>query len=201
MDYFLLKAPIILDILEYICKLHIVDGNYPGGRTVATIEKANKAAENLAHSTSDAYRVVIDHSVAVGERNVRFSQDILNSITREVRQQAESNRAVTQELVERAEKQRDAFQTLVEESVDAYMDLAYAPFSYFKQGLRLVESEVKRGGFPIADYDNLTVEEIGKQLDRLTAAQLREVRDYEKKNKNRDTLIEQFDRKLKAVSA
>lgn len=43
---------------------------------------------------------------------------------------------MTQELVERFEKQRDAYQALVERSLDAYMDLAYAPFSYYKEGLQ-----------------------------------------------------------------
>jgi hypothetical protein len=103
-------------------------------------------------------------------------------------------------MVERAESQREAFQTLFEESVDAYVDLAYAPFSYFRQGLRLVENEVI-GGFPIPNYDELNVEVVKEMLDGLTAAQIREVREYEKRNKNRETLIEQFDRKLKAVSA
>jgi hypothetical protein len=183
---------------------------------VATIEKTNRAAENLAQSTRDAYKTVVDHTVAAGERNVRFTQGIVDSWTREVRHQAESNRAMTQELIERAEAQRDAFQTLVEESVDAYMDFVYAPFSYYKQGLRLVEDNVRQVteiareanrevareviSFPIAGYDNLNVDEITKKLDGLSAAQLREVRDYEKKNKNRETLIEQFDRKLKAAS-
>jgi hypothetical protein len=55
---------------------------------------------------------------------------------KEVRHQAESNRAMTQELVERVEKQRDAYQTLVEQSLDAYMNLAYAPLSYYKEGLQ-----------------------------------------------------------------
>jgi hypothetical protein len=39
------------------------------------------------------------------------------------------------ELFERAEDQRDAYQTLVEQSIDAYIDLAYAPFTYYKEGL------------------------------------------------------------------
>jgi hypothetical protein len=78
------------------------------------------------------------------------------------------------------------------------MDLAYAPLSYYRQGLRLVESGV---GFPIVGYDELNVAEISERLDGLTAAQVREVREYEKRNKNRDTLIEQLDRKLKAASA
>ena len=50
-------------------------------------------------------------------------------------------------------------------------------------------------------YDELNVAEISERLDGLTAAQVREVREYEKRNKNRDTLIEQLDRKLKAASA
>jgi hypothetical protein len=167
---------------------------------VATMQKANKAAEQLAKTTSDSYKTIIDHSVAIGERNVRFVQNTIDGSIRELRYQAESNRAMTQELIERAENQRDAFQTLFEESVDAYMDLFYAPFSYYRQGLRLVESEVTEGGFPIRNYDDLTVEEVGEQLDSLSAAEIREVRAYEKLHKNRETLIEQFDRKLKAVS-
>jgi hypothetical protein len=168
---------------------------------VATIEKANKAAEQLARTTGDSYKMVIDHTVALQERNVKFLQGVFEGTVREIRSQAESNRAVTQELVERAERQRDAFQTLLEESVDAYVDLAYAPFAYYRQGLRLVETEVTGSGFPIAGYDELNVEEIKGRLDGLTAAQIREIREYEKRNKNRETLIEQFDRRLKAASA
>lgn len=167
---------------------------------MATMEKANKAAERLAATTRDSYKTVLDHTVALQERNVRFAQNLVDSTASEVRQQAESNRAMVQELVERAERQRGAFQTVVEESVDAYMDFVFAPFSYYKQGLRLVENGISELGFPIPNYDELNVGDITKQLDGLTAEQLREVRAYEKRNKNRDTLIEQFDRKLKPAS-
>jgi hypothetical protein len=166
---------------------------------VDTINRANRTAERLAKTTGDSYKMVIDHVVAQQERNVRFAQGLFEGTAREVRHQAESNRALTQELVERAEKQRDAFRTLVGESVDAYTDLLYAPLAYYRQGLRLVESEVN--GFPIAGYDEKNVKEIGDRLDSLTAAEIRTLREYEKRNKNRETLIEQFDRRLKAASA
>jgi len=168
---------------------------------VATMEKANRAAERLARTTGDSYKTVIDHVVALQERNTKFVQGAFDGAAREIRHQAESNWAITQELIERAENQRNAIQALFEESVDAYMDLVFAPFAYYKQGLRLIESEVTRGGFPIPNYDELTVEEISKMLDGLTAAEIREVREYEKRNKSRDTLIEQLDRKLRAASA
>jgi hypothetical protein len=168
---------------------------------VANMEKANKAAERLAETTRDSFGTIVDHAVGLQERNVRFAQGLVDDSIKELRVQVESNRALSQELVERAEKQREAFQTLLEESVDAYVDLLYTPFAYYRQGLRLVETEVIGDGFPIPNYDDLNVEEVNGMLEGLTAAQIREVREYEKRNKNRETLIEQFDRKLKAASA
>ena len=50
------------------------------------------------------------------------------------------------------------------------------------------------------NYDELSVAEISRRLDDLSAEQLRKVREYEKKNKNRETLIEQIDRKIRANS-
>ena len=166
-----------------------------------TIEKTGRTAERLAKTNADTYKLVVDHFAAQQERGVRFAQEVLDGAAREVRHQAETNRSLTQELVERAEQQRGAYQTLVEQSVDAYMDLLYAPFSYYQRGLRVVEDELDRATFPIAGYDELTVAEIAKLIDGLTAAQIRAVREYEKRTQNRETLIEQFDRKLKAVSA
>ncbi len=110
---------------------------------MANMNKANKAAEHLAQTTRDSFETVVDHAVGLQERNVRFAQGLVDSSIKELRYQAESNRAMTQELVERAEKQRDAFQTLVEESVDAYMDLAYAPYSYYKEGLEAAKKVVR----------------------------------------------------------
>jgi hypothetical protein len=119
------------------------------------------------------------------ERNLRYAQEMIGGTVREIRHQAESNGTLTQEHVERDEMQRDAFRTLVGQSVDAYTDLMHAPLAYYRQGLRLVESE--GNGF-----------QIGDRLDGMSAA---EIREYEKRNENRETLIEQFDRKLRAASA
>jgi methyl-accepting chemotaxis protein len=107
------------------------------------MDRANKAAERLAETTRDSFGTVLDHAVGLQERNVRFAQGLVDSSIKELRHQAESNRAMTQELVERAERQREAFQTLLEESVDAYMDLAYVPFSYYKEGLEAAKKAVR----------------------------------------------------------
>jgi hypothetical protein len=56
------------------------------------------------------------------------------------------------------------------------------------------------GALQTANYDELSVAEISKRLDGLSTEQLRKVREYEKQNKNRETLIEQIDRKIRANS-
>ena len=110
---------------------------------MADMDKANKAAERLAETTRDSFGTILDHAVALQERNVRFAQGVVDGSIKEFRHQVESNRAMTQELLERAENQRDAFQTLIKESVDAYMDLAYLPFSYYKEGLEAARKVVR----------------------------------------------------------
>ena len=110
---------------------------------MANVEKMNQTVEKMAQTTKDSYGTVIDHTIGLQERNVRFAQGVVDNSIKELRQQAESNRAMTQELVERAENQRNAFQGLIEESVDAYMDLAYAPFSYYKEGLEYAKKATK----------------------------------------------------------
>src|SRR5215217_4807053 len=50
------------------------------------------------------------------------------------------------------------------------------------------------------DYDGLSVEEVSKRIEGLPAEQLKKVREFEKQNKNRETLIAQIDRKIRANS-
>src|SRR5215212_12058446 len=107
------------------------------------MEKVNRSAEQLAKMSGDSYKMVMDHAVGLQERNVRFAQGMVDGSIKELRYQAESNRTITQELIEREDKQRDAFQTLLEESVEAYMDLAYAPFSYYREGLEAAKKVVR----------------------------------------------------------
>ena len=56
------------------------------------------------------------------------------------------------------------------------------------------------GALKVADYEELTVDEVSKRLDGLSVAELKKVREYEKRSKSRDTLIDQIDRKIKAAS-
>src|SRR4051812_6028825 len=53
------------------------------------------------------------------------------------------------------------------------------------------------GQFPISGYDDLTAAQIGERLDGLTPAELRKVREYEKRHGNRKSVLAAVERKLK----
>jgi hypothetical protein len=50
--------------------------------------------------------------------------------------------------------------------------------------------------FPIAGYDDLTAAQVAGQLDGLSSAQLREVREHERRNANRKSVLAAVERKL-----
>jgi hypothetical protein len=54
------------------------------------------------------------------------------------------------------------------------------------------------GALGTTDYEALTVEEVSKRIEGLPADRLRKVREYEKTHKDRETLIGQLDRKIRA---
>ena len=53
-----------------------------------------------------------------------------------------------------------------------------------------------RGGLALEDYDDLTAAQITSRLGDLTPAQLRRVRDHERRNANRKSVLHAIERKL-----
>ena len=79
-----------------------------------------------------------------------------------------------------------------------------------RQGLRVAEEAAEQteravrqadpNQLPIKNYDELNASEVAAKLDGLMAAELKKVEAYEKRNKNRETVVEQIGRKIKVVS-
>ena len=60
-------------------------------------------------------------------------------------------------------------------------------------------ADIAAGQPPINGYDEMNVDEVTSQLDGLSEAELRRVRNYEQGNKNRETVIAEIDRRLEAT--
>jgi hypothetical protein len=107
-------------------------------------------------------------------------------------------RTWAQALGDTYEAANDARQTAV---LSAQRTARDAQSRAAEQTAKVVETTAPRNGsFPIADYGEKTVGEITDRLDALSDEQLRRVKDHEKRTKNRETLVQQIDRRIMRTS-
>ena len=117
-------------------------------------------------------------------------QQTLQQTTQQWMEQAQTQQQTFQQ---QAQEQQQSFQQMTQEVMSSYSQLFNIPLSYAKEGIRDAQ-------FPIEGYDELTVEEVSGRLGSLSGEDLREVRDYEERTKNRDTILEQLDRRIRSGS-
>jgi tRNA U34 5-carboxymethylaminomethyl modifying GTPase MnmE/TrmE len=117
-------------------------------------------------------------------------QQMLQQTTQQWMEQAQQQQQTFQQ---QAQQQQQAFQQMTQEVLNTYTQLFNIPVSYAQEGLRGAQ-------FPIEGYDELTVDEVAGRLSGLSAEELRVVRDYEERTKNRDTILEQLDRRIRGGS-
>jgi hypothetical protein len=98
-----------------------------------------------------------------------------------------------QSLAEQIQKQQQTSQQMTQELMNTYSELFNIPLSYAQEGL-------EDARFPIEGYDGLNVEEVSGRLGGLSAEDLRKVRDYEERTENRETVLEQLDRRIRSDS-
>jgi hypothetical protein len=83
-----------------------------------------------------------------------------------------------------------------------YMSLFFAPLSSLQNGLQSSSvfegagSEKTCGSLPLRNYDELTTEDVYERIEDLDALEVRAVRSYERRHKNRGELLERLDRSL-----
>ena len=181
--------------------------------TSTNLDKMGESAQTMVRTSQESAQIVTEYFVRAQELNTNLAQRAVETWIDGCRRQSELSQDVAQELFGRVEEQAGAFQKLFGQWGNAFTGYPFAGvmdavFPLQRQGLRLVET-VARGAeeiteavtFPIAGYDEMNVGEISEQLDGLSVDELQTVRDYEKRNKDRDTLIEQIDRKMRAASS
>jgi hypothetical protein len=185
---------------------------------VRLLQLQQRNAEFVGGWMGDAVEAVREQT----EHNARTAEAFARSVSR----QQEGLRALTQSWTG---AYRDFFSpfALVQEGIRTFQRATQqgleATEQVTRQGLRVAEEateqteEVLRqtekvtreaelrtavlGALQTTDYDELTVAEISERLDGLTTEELKKVREFEKRNKDRETLIEQIDRKIRAKNS
>ncbi len=187
-------------------------------------DAVDEAAARFADTLAESYRIVYEHAAEAQERQGRLARDFSERVLDHLKEQTESGRAASEQLADQARRQQEAGRAFAQESVNAYMDFLDTAFSQYREGTQRVAGSAQEGARagsqtisdvvdiaagatqataqsaagqpPIDGYDEMNVDEITTRLGDLTVLQLQNLKHYEKRNKNRSTLIEEIDSRL-----
>ena len=154
------------------------------------IQKQQENSQQMVQDMMDTYMQLLNTPGSYLSGQAEQQQQTLQQTAQQWMEQAQQQQQTFQQ---QAQQQQQAFQQMAQEVLNTYTQLFNIPLSYAQEGLRSAQ-------FPIAGYDELTVDEVSSNLGDLSAEDLRVVRDYEERNKNRDTILEQLDRRIRAGS-
>jgi hypothetical protein len=154
------------------------------------IEKQQQTSQQMTQELMNTYMQLLNTPGSYLSGQAKQQQQTLQQTAQQWMEQAQEQQQTFQQ---QAQQQQQSFQQMTQEVLGSYSKLFNIPLSYAKEGLRDAQ-------FPIEGYDELTVEEVSGHLGALSTEELREVRDYEERNKNRETLLEQLDRRIRAGS-
>ena len=136
--------------------------------------------------TRDRLQESLDDAVRRGRMTRSDANDLLIEILRRGRKQTEDVLADIEQLLGRSRGQLDtARRAVTGKATD--------------RALREVDRVRRATGtssFPISNYDDLTAAQVTERLSDLTPAQLRKVRDYERRNANRKSVLSAIERAL-----
>jgi FKBP-type peptidyl-prolyl cis-trans isomerase len=154
------------------------------------IHKQQKTSQQMIQQMMDTYLQLLNTPGSYLSSQAEQQQQTLQQTAQQWMEQAQQQRQTFQQ---QAQQQQQAFQEMTQEVLSTYTQLFSIPISYAQEGLRGAQ-------FPIEGYDELTVEEVSVRLGGLSADEFRAVRDHEERNKNRETVLEQLDRKIRGGS-
>jgi polyhydroxyalkanoate synthesis regulator phasin len=129
-------------------------------------------------------------------------QEALDEAVERGRMTRDDAGALLAELVQRGRKQTDDLRDDIEALLTGARTTTRRGVSgSAERVLREVDRARRAAGvgpaFPILGYDDLTAAQVTDRLGDLTPAELRKVRDYEKRNANRKSVLAAVEQKLK----
>jgi polyhydroxyalkanoate synthesis regulator phasin len=166
-----------------------------GGADEAIRTNVQTALNRLARGvvlTRERLEQAMDDAVTRGRMTRGDANELVADLLRRGRKQTEEVLGDLEQLVGRSREQLETAAT------DARRRARRAPGAdrVLREVDRARRSSGIAGSFPILGYDDLTANQITDRLDDLSPAELRKVRDYERRNANRKSVLSAVERKL-----
>ena len=163
-------------------------------RAAAQTKTAASTSEDAVRANLTVLRDALRKGVLLTSDGVKAAMDDAVKRGRLTRKDATE---LTQHLITTGRSQADSFRTDLEHILGAGRSRAAKSSD---RVLREVDRARRRVGvgpsFPITLYDELNASQIQSRLTDLTKAQLRKVRDYERRHGNRKSVLSAIEKKL-----
>jgi hypothetical protein len=183
-------------------------------------QKVNEAAEQFTDALVESFKAAADRGASAQDRGAQLTKIFFNQTINNLRTQAEENRRAIQKLADQQQRQADAAQNLTRESVDIYMNFMDSMFSYWQGASQTAEgaaeparitstpstaestqrSQSSDEELPLENYDKLNAYEVIDRIEKLDAQDIERLREYEARNKNRQSVLERMDARIRAAS-
>jgi polyhydroxyalkanoate synthesis regulator phasin len=146
--------------------------------------------------TGDRLQETVDDAVTRGRMTRQDAEDLVQNLISIGRRQSQDALAEIEDLVGRSATQTRRAARARAKSVGAAARRAPGT----DRALRMVDRVRRAAGlghpFPIIGYDDLTTAQVKERLADLNAAELRKVRDHERRNANRKSVLTAIERRL-----
>jgi hypothetical protein len=183
-----------------------LQGNVQGGaqrwvdtmqRLAEQIQRQQQVSQEMTQELMNTYVQLLNTQGSYLAGLPQQQQQNLQQLAQQAMRQAQEQQRT---LRQQARGQQQDFQQVFQQTLDTFSRLLNVPASRAGESARIAQESariVQRAAseVPIEGYDELNVEEIVGRLEGLSEEEVGRVREYERGNKNRATLLEQIDRR------
>jgi polyhydroxyalkanoate synthesis regulator phasin len=166
-------------------------------RAEQSVQAFRDALEKSVTISRERLQEVVDDAVKRGRMTRGDAEEMVNRLVSRGRDQAEDLRKQLDGALAQLREAPDRARREVGGRAESARKRAVKAVDRPLAGADRVRRVARVPGFPITAYDQLSIRQIDRRLQELSPAQLRKVRDYERRNKARKGVLRSLDRKLK----
>jgi polyhydroxyalkanoate synthesis regulator phasin len=175
-------------------------GTEKSTRAEESVQAFREALEKTITISRERLQEVVDDAVRRGRMTRGDAEEMVGRLVTRGRDQAEDLLSQLERVLAQVREAPGRAKQQVGDRAGRARKRAVKAVDKPLAGADRVRRAARVPGFPITAYDQLTIRQIDRRMQELSRAELRRVRDYERRNKGRQSLLRSLDRKLESES-
>jgi polyhydroxyalkanoate synthesis regulator phasin len=171
-------------------------GTEESSRAEQSVQAFREALEKSITISRERLQEVVDDAVRRGRMTRGDAEEMVGRLVSRGRDQAEDLLAQLERILSQVREAPAKARQDVGDRAEEARKRAVAAVDKPLASADRMRRAAGVPGFPISAYDQLSMRQIDRRLQELSRAELRRVRDYERRNKARKGLLRALDRKL-----